>query len=173
MVYISYSVRLNHVLVLCYFLHSFIMWLTVSYRSLHNLHLQFCRILSIFALIQLVLMSFFCVAIQRDSVSVIRFLLLTHICCILTSDPAGLSDEKCTCVNNRCIQGITLTVDGLNWVWIVTLARSWWTSNYYITPVKGSSDHLERSHLLGVRSSLSSSVSLSFGPSVWVPPLSI
>ena len=44
-------------------------------------------------------------------------------CNILTSDPAGLSDEKCTCVNNRCIrakisgdQGITLNVDVLNWV---------------------------------------------------------
>ena len=42
-------------------------------------------------------------------------------CNILTSDPAGLSDEKCTSVNNRCIrskisrgQGITLTVDRLN-----------------------------------------------------------
>ena len=25
-------------------------------------------------------------------------------CNILTSDPAELSDEKCTCVNNRCIR---------------------------------------------------------------------
>ena len=43
-------------------------------------------------------------------------------CNILTSYPAGQSDEKCTCVNHRCIrskisgdQGITLTVDELNW----------------------------------------------------------
>ena len=34
---------------------------------------------------------------------------------ILTSDPAELSNKKCTCVNNR-FQGITLTVDWLNWV---------------------------------------------------------
>ena len=25
-------------------------------------------------------------------------------CCILTSDPAELSDEKCTCVNDKCIR---------------------------------------------------------------------
>ena len=69
-------------------------------------------------------------------------------CCILTSDPARLSDEKCTSVNNKCIRskisGGTLTVDGLNWVWIVTLARSRWTSNYYMTPETGSSEQLER-----------------------------
>ena len=44
--------------------------------------------------------------------------------------------KKCTCVNNRCIRskisGATLTVKGLNWVRIVTLAGSRWTSNYYI-----------------------------------------
>ena len=41
-------------------------------------------------------------------------------CNIMTSDPAELSNKKCTCVNNRCIRskisGHTLTVDGLNWV---------------------------------------------------------
>ena len=56
--------------------------------------------------------------------------------------------KKCTCVNNRCIRskisGDTLTVEGLNWERIVTLARSRWTSNYYITPATGSSDQLER-----------------------------
>ena len=31
-------------------------------------------------------------------------MVLIETCCILTSDPAGLSDEKCTCVNNRFIQ---------------------------------------------------------------------
>ena len=80
--------------------------------------------------------------------------------CLLTSDLAGLSDEKCTCVNNRCIRsnisGITLTVDGLNWVRIVTLAGSRWMSNYYITPATGSSDQLERrcwneNHIPGAR----------------------
>ena len=46
--------------------------------------------------------------------------LLGNICNILTSDPADLSNKKCTCVNNRCIRskisGDTLTVDGLSWV---------------------------------------------------------
>ena len=32
------------------------------------------------------------------------FLMGKKYCCILTSDPGGLSDEKCTCVNNRCIR---------------------------------------------------------------------
>ena len=32
------------------------------------------------------------------------YFVLTYVCCILTSDPAGLSDEKCTSVNNRCIR---------------------------------------------------------------------
>ena len=38
----------------------------------------------------------------------------------MTSDPAELSNKKCTCVNNRWIRskmsGDTLTVDGLSWV---------------------------------------------------------
>ena len=56
--------------------------------------------------------------------------------------------KKCTCVNNRCIRsnisGATLTVEGLNWVRIVTLAGSRWTTNYYKTPATGSSHLLER-----------------------------
>ena len=56
--------------------------------------------------------------------------------------------KKCTCVNNRCIQskisGVTLAVEGLNWLRIVTLTGSRWSSNYYITPATGSSDELER-----------------------------
>ena len=76
---------------------------------------------------------------------------LNYLCNILTSDLARLSDEKCTCVNNRCIraklsgdQGTALIVEGLNWVRIVTLARSTWVSNYHLTPATGSSDQLER-----------------------------
>ena len=42
------------------------------------------------------------------------------MCNILNSDPAVLSNKKCTSVNNRRIRskisGDTLTVDGLNWV---------------------------------------------------------
>ena len=41
------------------FLHSFIMWLMVSSLSLHSLHLLFCCVLSILALIWLVLTAFF------------------------------------------------------------------------------------------------------------------
>ena len=54
-------------------LHSLIMWLVVSYLSSHNLHLLFCCILSIIALIWLVLLAFFCAAINRDLVSILRF----------------------------------------------------------------------------------------------------
>ena len=50
-------------------LHSIIMWLIVSSLSQHNLHLLFCWVLSILALIWLVLMALFCAAIRRDSVS--------------------------------------------------------------------------------------------------------
>ena len=50
-------------------LHSFIMWLMVSFLSLHSLHLLFCCVLSILALIWLVLTALFCAAIWRDSVS--------------------------------------------------------------------------------------------------------
>ena len=45
-------------------LHSLIMWLMVSSLSLHSLHLLFCCVLSILALIWLVLMALFCVAIR-------------------------------------------------------------------------------------------------------------
>ena len=41
-------------------LHSLIMWLMVSSLSPHSLHLLFCRVLSILALIWLVLMVLFC-----------------------------------------------------------------------------------------------------------------
>ena len=46
--------------------HSSIMWLIVSFLSPHNLHLLFCWVLSLLALISLVLMVLFCVAIRRD-----------------------------------------------------------------------------------------------------------
>ena len=56
--------------------------------------------------------------------------------------------KKCTYVNNRYIRsnisGATLIVEVLNWVRTVTLARSRWTTNYYITPATGSPDRLER-----------------------------
>ena len=54
-------------------LHSLIMWLIVSSLSLHSLHLLFCCVLSILALIWLVLMALSCAAIRRDSVSLLRF----------------------------------------------------------------------------------------------------
>ena len=58
---------------------SFIMWLMVSSLSPHNLHLLFCCVLSILALIGLVLMAFFCVGIRRDHVSFLKFPFLSHV----------------------------------------------------------------------------------------------
>ena len=54
-------------------LHSLIMWLIVSSLSPHSLHLLFCCVLFILALIRLVLMALFCAAIWRDSVSLLKF----------------------------------------------------------------------------------------------------
>ena len=51
----------------------------VSSRSPHNLHLLFCCILSILALIWLVPMALFCAAIRRDSVSLLKFPFLSHV----------------------------------------------------------------------------------------------
>ena len=59
--------------------------------------------------------------------------------------------KKCTCLNNRRIRSRISGDQGRPWLsrgWIerkiVMLAGSWWTTNYYITPVTGSSDQLER-----------------------------
>ena len=60
-------------------LHSLIMWLIVSFLSLHSLHLLFCCVLSILALIWLVLTALFYAAISRDSVSLLKFPFLSHI----------------------------------------------------------------------------------------------
>ena len=59
-------------------LHS-LMWLVVSSVSLHSLHLRFCCVLSILALIWLVLMALFCAAIWKDSVSLLRFPFLSQV----------------------------------------------------------------------------------------------
>ena len=55
-----------------------IMWLIVSSLSPHNLHLLFCWVLSIFALIWLVLMALSCADIRRDSVSLVILLARLH-----------------------------------------------------------------------------------------------
>ena len=60
-------------------LHSLIMWLIVSSLSPQSLHLLFCCVLSILALIWLVLMALFCAAIRRDSVSLLKFPFLTQV----------------------------------------------------------------------------------------------
>ena len=60
-------------------LHSLIMWLIVSSSSLHSLHLLFCCVLSILALIWFVLMALICAAIRRDSVSLLRFPFLSQV----------------------------------------------------------------------------------------------
>ena len=62
-----------------YLLQSHIMWLIVSFLLPHNLHLQFCSVLFILALIWFVLKTLFCVVIKRDSVSFLRFPLLNHV----------------------------------------------------------------------------------------------
>ena len=54
-------------------LHSLIMWLMASSLSPHSLHLVFCWVLSILALIWLVLMALFCAVIRRDFVSLLKF----------------------------------------------------------------------------------------------------
>ena len=46
-------------------LHSLIMWLIVSSLSLHNLHLLFCCVFSILALVWFVLMALFCADIKE------------------------------------------------------------------------------------------------------------
>ena len=60
-------------------LHSLIMWLMVSSLSPHSLHLLFCCVLSILALIWLVLMALFCTAIRKDSASLLKFPFLSHV----------------------------------------------------------------------------------------------
>ena len=53
--------------------------LVVSFLSPHSLHLLFCCVLSILALIWLVLMVLSCAVIKRDSVSLLRFPFLTQV----------------------------------------------------------------------------------------------
>ena len=60
-------------------LHSLNMWLIVSSLLTHYLHLLFCCVLSILALIWLVLIALFCVAIRGDLVSLLRFSFLCHV----------------------------------------------------------------------------------------------
>ena len=60
-------------------LHSLIMWLIVSSLSPQSLHLQFCCVLSILALIWLVHMALFYAAIRIDSVSLLRFPFHSHV----------------------------------------------------------------------------------------------
>ena len=60
-------------------LHSLILWLMVSSLSPHNLHLLFCCILSILALIWLVLIGSFCAAI-----SLLKFPFFSHVQFILS-----------------------------------------------------------------------------------------
>ena len=60
-------------------LHSLIIWLMVSSLSPHSLHLLFCCVLSILALIWFVFMALSCAAIRRDSVSLLKFPFLSHV----------------------------------------------------------------------------------------------
>ena len=69
---VSYSICAN-------LLHSLIMWLIVSSLSPHSLHLLFCCVLPILALIWLVLLKLFFAAFRRDSVSLLKFSFLSHV----------------------------------------------------------------------------------------------
>ena len=60
-------------------LHSLIVWLMVSSLSPHNLHLLFCWVLSILALIWLVLRALSCAVIRRDPVSLLKFPFPSHV----------------------------------------------------------------------------------------------
>ena len=60
-------------------LHSLIMILIVSSLSPYSVHLLFCYVLSILALIWLVLTVLSCAAIRRDSVSLLKFPFLSHV----------------------------------------------------------------------------------------------
>ena len=60
-------------------LHLLIMWLIISSLSSHSLHLLFCCVLSILALIWMVIMALFCVTIRRDSVSLLKFPFLSQV----------------------------------------------------------------------------------------------
>ena len=60
-------------------LHSLIMRLIVSSLSPHSLHLLFCCILSILALIWFVIMALSCAAMRRDSVSLLKFPFLSQV----------------------------------------------------------------------------------------------
>ena len=69
------------------------------------------------------------------------------LCNILTSDPAELSDEKCTCVNNTCIRS-KLSGDNLDCRRVELSANcdatgSRLTSNNYITRVRQEVNQLE------------------------------
>ena len=70
------------------------------------------------------------------------------ICSMLTSDPAELSDEKFTSVNNRCIRS-KISGDNLNCRQVQLSANcdatgSRWMSNNYITRVRQEVNQLER-----------------------------
>ena len=59
--------------------NSLIMCLFVSSLSPHSLHLLFCCVLSILALIWLVRMALFIAVFRRESVFLLKFLFLSHV----------------------------------------------------------------------------------------------
>ena len=68
---------------------------TVLSLSPHNLHLLFCRVLSILTLIWLVLIALFCAAIRSDSVSLLRFPFLSHVQVLSCQMSSGPHVELC------------------------------------------------------------------------------
>ena len=98
-------------------LHSLIMWLTVSPLSPHSLHLLFCCVLSILALIWLVLMALICAAIRRDSVSLLKFPFLSHVQ-VLSSEMLFISRLKrpWSCFPSYFVSSF----------WVFHISVSWW-----------------------------------------------
>ena len=68
--HLAHPIVSSHIVFWANLHHSLIMWFIVSSLSPHNLHLLFCSVLSILALILLVLMAF-CAGTRRDSVSLL------------------------------------------------------------------------------------------------------
>ena len=75
-------------------LHLLINWLIVSSLSPYNLHLLFCCILSIFALLCLVIMALFCAAIRKDLVFLWRFPFLARFTLLWLLLLVGFSHKR-------------------------------------------------------------------------------
>ena len=106
-------------------LPSFIMWLAVSFLSPHSLHLLFCWVLSIIALIWLVLTALFCAAIRRDSYSSSSYYYYYYYYLLLKSFShqrqlmvfhRSLSDRKSTQVSRTLLSILASLNNAVMWI---------------------------------------------------------